>query len=249
MSIGARLQELRKRENMTQEDLAERLDVTRQVISKWERDQSIPNTETVVMLSQIFQVSTDYLLGIENKTVAEKNLPQMKDYFEEKESDGMMNSDSAVGDFKSPITVNTQGKFSKWIALAFSIVATILAIKYLRVMCQGDDCSVISIAPGILVVVLTVLALILRIVMASRRQWSKKIREYIISYLTFLLAISAGIWSVFLIWFPAMEVCGDVVWATWITMLVLMIVAVVTAIVFGVSIAIRVVIKYRRVKK
>lgn len=227
MSIGARLQELRKRENMTQEDLAERLDVTRQVISKWERDQSVPNTETVVMLSQIFQVSTDYLLGIENRNM-------------------VIEADSKTGDFKSPVTVNTQGKFSKWIALAFSMVAAILAIKYLRVMCQGDDCSVISIAPGILVVVLTVLALILRIVMASRCQWSKKIREYIISYLTFLLAISAGIWSVFLIWFPAMEVCGDVVWATWITMLVLMIVAVVTAIVFGVSIAIRVVIKYRR---
>uniref|UniRef100_UPI0035A147C7 helix-turn-helix domain-containing protein n=1 Tax=Prevotella heparinolytica TaxID=28113 RepID=UPI0035A147C7 len=53
---------LRKKHNMSQEQLAEKLDVSRQSISKWEGAQSIPDTNKIIQLAQIFGVSIDYLL-------------------------------------------------------------------------------------------------------------------------------------------------------------------------------------------
>lgn len=46
---------------MTQEQLAEKLDVSRQSISKWESGQAVPKLEKIVLLSAVFDVTTDYL--------------------------------------------------------------------------------------------------------------------------------------------------------------------------------------------
>lgn len=62
MKIGEKLQQLRKKSGLTQEQLAARLTVSRQAVSKWELDDAVPDTENVVQLSRIFSVSCDYLL-------------------------------------------------------------------------------------------------------------------------------------------------------------------------------------------
>ncbi len=53
---------LRKKHNFTQEELAEKMSVTRQSVSKWEGAQSVPDIEKTIKLSELFGVSTDYLL-------------------------------------------------------------------------------------------------------------------------------------------------------------------------------------------
>ena len=70
MTFNEKLSKLRKSSGMSQEDLAERLDVSRQSISKWEIGDSIPDTEKIILLSDIFNVTTDYLLKdeLENST-------------------------------------------------------------------------------------------------------------------------------------------------------------------------------------
>lgn len=60
--IGARIQELRINNGLTQEQLAEKLNVSRQSVSKWEMDQSVPETEKVIMMSRLFSVETDKIL-------------------------------------------------------------------------------------------------------------------------------------------------------------------------------------------
>ena len=62
MIFSEKLLTLRKAKGITQEQLAEKLDVSRQSISKWESGQSIPELEKIVALSTIFDVTTDYLL-------------------------------------------------------------------------------------------------------------------------------------------------------------------------------------------
>ena len=62
MTLGEKIQALRKQSGMSQEQLAERITITRQAISRWELNESIPDLENIVQLSQIFGVSTDYLL-------------------------------------------------------------------------------------------------------------------------------------------------------------------------------------------
>ena len=66
MTIADRIQSLRKSKGMSQEELADRIGVSRQAVSKWESEQATPDLEKVVIMSEIFEVTTDYLLkGIE----------------------------------------------------------------------------------------------------------------------------------------------------------------------------------------
>jgi len=62
MSLGEKIQVLRKQSGMSQEQLAERITISRQAISRWELNESVPDVDNIVQLSQIFGVSTDYLL-------------------------------------------------------------------------------------------------------------------------------------------------------------------------------------------
>ena len=83
MTIADRIQSLRKSKGMSQEELADAAGVSRQAVSKWESEQSIPDLDKVVILSEIFEVTTDYLLkGIE--PVAEKDHKTMADVVDQK---------------------------------------------------------------------------------------------------------------------------------------------------------------------
>lgn len=62
MSLGERLLNLRKNKQLSQEEAAERLGVTRQTISKWETDQSQPDFDKIVPLCELYSVSTEELL-------------------------------------------------------------------------------------------------------------------------------------------------------------------------------------------
>ena len=69
MTFGTKLQGLRKRTGISQEVLAEKLNVSRQAVSRWELDISLPETENIINIAKIFGVSFDYLLNenIENE--------------------------------------------------------------------------------------------------------------------------------------------------------------------------------------
>ena len=62
MIIADKIVSLRKKAGWSQEDLAEKLGVTRQSVSKWEGAQSVPDMDKVVMMSRLFGISTDFLL-------------------------------------------------------------------------------------------------------------------------------------------------------------------------------------------
>ena len=73
MSIADRILTLRKSKGMSQEQLAEAMGVSRQAVSKWESEQASPDPEKIIAMSEIFGVTTDYLLkGIEPEKEAEK---------------------------------------------------------------------------------------------------------------------------------------------------------------------------------
>ena len=62
MTLGEKIQKLRKQQGLSQEALAEKVTVTRQTISKWELGQSLPDLDFIAQLSEIFNVSSDYLI-------------------------------------------------------------------------------------------------------------------------------------------------------------------------------------------
>ena len=70
VNFGSRLRELRDSKNMTQKQLAERLGLTKSVISAYETSMRYPSYDVLIRIASIFKVSTDYLLGMEqNRTI------------------------------------------------------------------------------------------------------------------------------------------------------------------------------------
>lgn len=66
MNIADRIQDLRKSKGISQEELADKVGVSRQAVSKWESEQSTPDLEKIIIMSDYFGVTTDYILkGIE----------------------------------------------------------------------------------------------------------------------------------------------------------------------------------------
>jgi len=63
MTFGQKLQMLRKEKGLSQEQLAQQLAVSRQAVSKWELDTTLPETENIIKIVKIFNVSFDYMLG------------------------------------------------------------------------------------------------------------------------------------------------------------------------------------------
>lgn len=66
-----RLEGLRISYNLTQKQLADKLGVTKQTVSNWENDNILPSIETLMRICQFFNVSTDYVLGLDNKKYIE----------------------------------------------------------------------------------------------------------------------------------------------------------------------------------
>ena len=66
MNMADRIQYLRKSKGISQEELADKVGVSRQAVSKWESEQSMPDLEKIIVMSDLFEVTTDYILkGIE----------------------------------------------------------------------------------------------------------------------------------------------------------------------------------------
>ena len=63
--VSDRIKFLREQKNYTQTDLAKKLGITRSSVNAWELVISVPSTQYIVELSNIFSVSTDYLLGVQ----------------------------------------------------------------------------------------------------------------------------------------------------------------------------------------
>ena len=72
MSLSDKITMLRKSRALSQEELAERLGISRQAVSKWESGQSMPDIDKIVLLSEFFGVTTDYLLKDTNDNVSEE---------------------------------------------------------------------------------------------------------------------------------------------------------------------------------
>lgn len=74
MTLAEKLYSLRRKNGLSQEQLAQELNVSRQAISKWEAGQSVPESEKLLMLSRYFRVSLDYLMKDE-QTEEENGTP------------------------------------------------------------------------------------------------------------------------------------------------------------------------------
>ena len=94
MEVKDILKGLREQRGLTQEQLAERMMVTRQAVSRWETGETQPNTETLKLLSREYDVSINTLLGAPRALICQCcGMPLSEDGFVSREPDGSFNED------------------------------------------------------------------------------------------------------------------------------------------------------------
>lgn len=77
--LNEQIRELRNIRGISQIQLANKLGVTKQSVSNWENDNILPSIEMLVKIANFFEVSTDYLLGLDNKrTLDVENLTEIQ---------------------------------------------------------------------------------------------------------------------------------------------------------------------------
>ena len=124
-TLGKRIMEHRKRLGLTQDQLAEKLGITAQAISKWENDLSCPDIGTLPKLADIFGISTDELLGVEKKAKVH-------------EAEVVDDADEDHGIFN--VSINSKEDDGKWVfrwdsgrksALFFAFWVLLVGVLYL----------------------------------------------------------------------------------------------------------------------
>lgn len=93
MNAKDTLLDLREKAGLSQDELAEKMHVTRQAVSRWETGKTVPNTETLKLLSNFFNVSINTLLGSPNKLICQCCGMPLDDSTLGKETDGSFNED------------------------------------------------------------------------------------------------------------------------------------------------------------
>ncbi|MDO4982724.1 MAG: zinc ribbon domain-containing protein [Eubacteriales bacterium] len=87
------LYELRMKHKLTQDELAEKLFVTRQAVSRWEKGETVPNSDTLKLLSKFYNVSINTLLGSPHPLICQCCGMPLEDSIISRNSDGSMNED------------------------------------------------------------------------------------------------------------------------------------------------------------
>lgn len=135
MKLGEKIYQLRKEKGLSQEALAEQIGTTRQAVSKWENDQGFPETEKLLQLATIFEVSTDFLLKDE-KTI--KKSDETGYYVSKEMAKGYIASEKKVSKYMSvgfmffalagiPYIMFAQNTTWKYLGMAICIVLGIIS--------------------------------------------------------------------------------------------------------------------------
>ena len=93
MSTKDVIYELRTKNGLSQDELAEKVFVTRQAVSRWETGETVPNTETLKLLSKLFNVSINTLLGSPRQLICQCCGMPLEDSIISREKDGTLNED------------------------------------------------------------------------------------------------------------------------------------------------------------
>lgn len=89
--------ELRSKAGLSQDELAQKVFVTRQAVSRWENGDTVPNTDTLKLLSKLFNVSINTLLGSQDKLICQCCGMPLVDNIISREKDGFLNENYCNG--------------------------------------------------------------------------------------------------------------------------------------------------------
>ena len=110
IDIANRFYELRKKNSLSQEELAEKIGVSRQAVSKWERAEASPDTDNLILLSKLYNISMDELLSTEEPV--------------EKQTENIKEEKNDTAGRKEDFDDGTQDSF--WMGFPYPVCVTIV---------------------------------------------------------------------------------------------------------------------------
>lgn len=122
MRLDEKLIHLRKEKGLTQLELAEAVKVSRQAVSKWESGGGIPSTENLRSLSELYEVSVDYLLNEEEREPENGSAPK-----------------DELGNSPVPVLEEKRGVPIKWVVVALVVLILMVTIGMLIVNRDKDN--------------------------------------------------------------------------------------------------------------
>lgn len=146
MEFNEKLQELRKQKGLTQEELAERLFVSRTAVSKWESGRGYPNIDSLKAIAKVFGVTVDELLsGEELLIIAEKDTRQKENYFRDMVF-GLLDCSLAMFFFLPLFGQNTSTGIQEVSLLSLTEIASYLKVAYLAVVIAMITVGILTLA-------------------------------------------------------------------------------------------------------
>ena len=138
--------ELRTKKGISQDELAERVFVTRQAVSRWENGETIPNTETLKLLSKFFNVSINTLLGSPRELVCECCGMPMNDSHISREKNGFFNEDYCrwcYADGKYTLDIWKLGDKDKFDEIKAQLVSEFNTLLHIEGLSKVEDLNVL----------------------------------------------------------------------------------------------------------
>lgn len=132
-----RLYELRKQQGLSQEELAEKLGVSRQAVSKWERSEASPDTDNLIALAKIYGMSLDELIFGEKKT-ADTEQEQSSETTETKDEETVINTDDGTKVQIGPKGIFVESDDGDKVQIDLSGIK-ITDGKHIHINCDDDD--------------------------------------------------------------------------------------------------------------
>ncbi len=134
VATANKLVNLRKSFGLSQEDLAQKLGVSRQAVSKWERAESSPDTDNLIALASLYNLSLDELLDTDVQ-IAERELEEIKSY---KSIDKKQEAWAAVGAMLAVVFFMATGLLFGWWPWGWVVFLLIPIFYYVPILFRRD---------------------------------------------------------------------------------------------------------------
>ena len=163
MNLADKLIELRKKAGLSQEELAEKMNVTRQSVSKWESAQSVPDLEKIIKLSELYNVSTDYLLKDDIKNSSQPSNSQQNNDNRETNNNDVKNErkakavsiDDANGFIEAKIKTSSLIAFATFLCI-ISPIGLLICCFFAAANNITSDINIVAIGLPILLIIVAI---------------------------------------------------------------------------------------------
>ncbi len=144
---ATKLQQLRKEHGFSQEDLADKLGVSRQAVSKWERAEASPDTDNLICLAKLYNMSLDELLEIDVKQTTQTPTTQQTDVLQQSASANVQSSEFDVviagDDLADEEEVEPHSRWAKIVCSAIPLVCIFAYLIMCAIFQSGHPCWIV----------------------------------------------------------------------------------------------------------